>query len=133
MWSMLFWRSRHSKWGVVNSNPKQYMNEKQRTLRQNRALHKWMDLLSVALNDAGLSIMKTLRQDAEIPWSAVTVKELMFKEIMKAMYLKDSTTQLTTKELIDVCETLTRYLAEKHGLQVDFPSMESLAMKRRLD
>ena len=92
-------------------------------------MHLWFTHLSIALNDAGLSIMKTLRQDAEIPWSAVTVKELMFRQIMRAMYLKDSTTQLTTKELMDVSETLTRYLAEKHGLQIDFPSIESLSIK----
>jgi len=98
---------------------------KKRTLQQNKALHLWFTQLAKELNEAGLSIMKTLKHDAEIPWTDTTVKELMFKGIMKAMYQKDSTTKLTTKELIEVSETLTRYLAEKHGLVTEFPSIES--------
>jgi hypothetical protein len=52
---------------------------------------------------------------------------------MEAMLHKESTTKLTTKELTEVSETLTRYLAEKHGLLVDFPSMESLLANDELD
>ena len=107
--------------------------DKQRTLRQNDAMHLWFEMLAKELNEAGLTMMKTLKAEAEIPWTAVTVKELMFRKMMVAMYQKDSTTKLTTKELTEVSETLTRYLAEKHGLLVDFPSMESLLANDELD
>lgn len=86
-------------------------------------------MLAKELNEAGLTIMETMKHDAEIPWTAVLIKELMFKKLIKVMYQKESTTKLTTKELIEASETLTRYLAEKHGLVVDFPSLESQMMR----
>lgn len=106
------------------------MEDKQRTLRQNKALHLWMEMLSSALNDSGLSMLKTLKPQAEIPWTPITVKELLLKEMMKAMYHKTRTRDLTTKELTEVCEVLTRHLAEKFGLFVDFPSLESLLAEK---
>jgi len=107
--------------------------DKQRTLKQNASLHLWCELLADTLNESGLTIEKTLTGKAEIPWSKTTVKEILFKQIMKAMYQKDSTADLTTKELQLVSETLIKYLAETHGLVIDFPSVESMAMKQRLD
>ena len=107
--------------------------EKKRTLAQNNAMHLWFDLLATELNNAGLTIMKTLKANAEIEWSDVTVKEILFKQLMKSMLHKESTTQLTTKEVSQVSETLIRYLAEKHGLLVEFPSMESLIADKRID
>lgn len=107
---------------------------KLRTNLQNKSLHLWFTHLSNALNDAGLSTVKVLElKKADIPWTPVTVKELLFKQLMEAMYQKTSTTQLTTKELTKVSEVLTRHLAEKLGLQVDWPSIESLADLNRLD
>lgn len=107
------------------------MEEKPRTLTQNRAAHLWFEMLAAELNDAGLSMLKTLKAEAEIPWTAVTVKEILFKQLMKAMLHKESTTQLTTKELTLVSETLIRYLGEKHSLETSFPSIETLIMEQR--
>lgn len=106
--------------------------EKRRTLKQNKSLHKWLELLSQSLNDSGLTIEKTLTGKVEIPWSASTVKDILFRQVMKAQTGKDSTTQLSTKELNQVVETLTRYLATQHDLVVDFPSVETLMMDERI-
>jgi len=105
------------------------MDEKkypQRTLRQNRALHKYFTQISDDLNDHGLNIMKTLRSDAEIPWSPLLVKEIMWRPLMKAKLLKSSTTQLNTKEIDEILDILTKYLGEQHGLTVEFPSIETI-------
>lgn len=107
--------------------------EKQRTLLQNRSLHLWMEMLATELNDSGLTIEKTLTGRAEIPWSKETIKEILFRQVMKAQTGKESTTELTTKELSGVCETLTRHLAEQHGLVVDFPSLETMMMEQRVN
>lgn len=103
----------------------------QRTLRQNRALHKYFTHISDELNDHGLNIMKTLRSDAEIPWSPELVKALIWKPIMKAQTGKDSTTKLNTKDIDAVLDTLTKYMGEKLGLTVEFPSIETVIREQQ--
>ena len=100
------------------------MNEKQRTTQQNRALHKLFSMLSDELNDAGYDMRKTLKPGIEIPWSAHTVKEYLFRPIMKAQLGKRSTTELNTKDIDLVFNTLARHLSEKLGIVIDFPSKD---------
>ena len=99
---------------------------KQRTLRQNAAIHLWFEKLSEYMNDAGYSVTKTLRHDADIPWTPVLIKELMFKSVMRAMYEKTSTADLSSGELQLVWDTLNRHLGERFGIHVPFPSLEAL-------
>ncbi len=101
------------------------MTEKQRTSRQNRAMHKFFEHLAIALNDAGLDMLKTLKPGIEIPWSAATAKELLWRPIQEAMTTKKSTTELTTKECTQVYETINRHLGDRFGLSVEWPSTES--------
>jgi len=109
-----------------------FKTEKKRTLRQNNSLHLYFNHLSKALNDAGLDVQTTLKHNISVPWSDKTVKELIYKPILKAQLGKDSTTQMTTKEIDLVFDTITRFTSEKLGLQVDFPSIETLMWKERL-
>lgn len=111
--------------------PKQ--EEKQRTLKQNRAMHKYFQHLADELNDSGLDMRRTLKHDISIPWSGKTIKEFIWKPILKAQLGKESTTEMNTKDIDSVFETITRHMGEKFGLQVDFPSIESLMWKERLE
>lgn len=104
---------------------------KQRTLQQNRALHLYLEHLSETLNDAGLDIKKTLASNAEVPWSPATVKELIWRPLMKAQLGKASTKQLTTKEIDLVLDTVARYLGQNHGLSVSFPSIETMLHEKQ--
>lgn len=104
--------------------------EKQRTLTQNKALHLYMQKLADELNDSGHDMRKTLRAGVEIPWSGDTVKEYLFKPIMKAQLDIDSTTQMTTKDIDSVFNTLNRHLGEKLGVHVAFPSIQGLIIER---
>ena len=97
---------------------------KTRTTRQNSAIHVYFELLARALSEAGLDMRKTLKPGVEIPWSGNTVKDYLFRPIMKAQTGKDSTTELTTKEIDAVYDTLNRLLGEKFGVTVGFPSNE---------
>ncbi len=97
---------------------------KTRTTRQNSAIHVYFELLARALSEAGLDMRKTLKPGVEIPWSGNTVKDYLFRPIMKAQTGKDSTTELTTKEIDAVYDTLNRHLGEKFGVTVGFPSNE---------
>lgn len=102
------------------------MKDKQRTLQQNKALHLLFTHLADELTSAGLDMRKTLKPEVEIPWSADSVKNFLWRPIMKAQLGKESTTQLTTKEIDQVFDTLARHLGAKFGLQIDFPSISSL-------
>lgn len=102
------------------------MENKTRTSRQNRALHLLFDHLAKELSGAGLDMRKTLKEGVEIPWSGSTVKEYLWRPIQQAQLQKKSTTDLTTKEIDAVFETINRHLGERFGLHVDFPSIESL-------
>jgi len=95
-----------------------------RTLTQNRAMHKFFEMLSQDLNLAGLDMKRTLKPSVEIPWTAITVKEYLWKPIQDAMLEKESTTELSTKEVNAVYETLIRHLGEKFGITTEFPKDE---------
>jgi len=96
----------------------------QRTLRQNRALHKYFSMLADALNDAGLDMKKTLKPEIEIPWTPENVKNHLWRPIQEAYLTKESTTELETPDVQKVYKVLDRYLAEKHGVSIAFPCDE---------
>lgn len=100
--------------------------KKQRTNRQNAAIHKLFTNLAEDLNNHGLYMMKVLRQDAEIQWTPGSVKEYLWRPIMKAQLGKESTTQMTTTDIDKVFETLNKHLAEKFQISLEFPSIDSL-------
>ena len=95
-----------------------------RTTTQNSALHKYFVLLAEALNDAGLDVRKTMKEEFEIPWNETLVKELLWKQLQGVMTEKHSTTQLETHEVSEVYKVLDRHLASKFGVSVPFPSIE---------
>ena len=98
------------------------MNEElKRTLLQNKSMHLYYSQLADALNAAGWDMRKTLKPDVEIPWTETSVKSLLWKPIQDAMFDKDSTTQLDTKQVSAVYETLNRHTASKLGVSVPFP------------
>ena len=97
-----------------------------RTTTQNKAMHKGFQLLAEVLNDAGLDQRKVLKPSIAIPWSGASVKEQLFKPIMKAMLEKKSTTELEKQGEIDkVWDVLMRHLGEKFNLEyLEFPHLE---------
>jgi len=103
----------------------------QRTKKQNKALHLYFEHLASELNDAGLDMRKTLKPSVEIPWSAKTVKEYIWRPIMQAQLVKRSTTEMESQDIDLVFNTITRHLANRFGLVVEFPSMETLIMEMR--
>ena len=102
----------------------------QRTSLQNKSLHKYCELLGDALNDAGLDMRTVLKPSVDIPWSKDTVKDQLWKPIQKAMLHKVSTTELDTVDTDKVYKVLDRHLAEKFGISVDWPCLDSLMVDR---
>ena len=99
--------------------------EKQRTLLQNRALHKYFALLAEELNVAGLDMKRTLKPEIDIAWTTESVKEYLWRPVQKAQLNKESTTKITTKDIDIIFDTINKHLGEKFGLHIYFPSIES--------
>jgi len=100
-------------------------DKKQRTGLQNRSLHKYCTNLANVLNDAGLDMKKTLKPEIDIPWTCENVKNHLYKPLLKALTGKESTIDMDTKDPSMVYEILNRFMGEKHGIIVDWPSRES--------
>lgn len=103
--------------------------DKQRTVLQNRALHLYFKLVADTLNDAGLDMRAVLKPEVEIPWTKDTVKDFMWKPIQKIMLDKKSTTELSTKDIDIIYDTMNRHLA-KHGVTEAFPSIEEIISRQ---
>lgn len=104
-------------------NPFYFMK---RTKEQHKALHLAFKLLANALNDAGLDQRVVLKPSIQIPWDTNSVKEQLWKPIMKAKTGKTSTTQLEkVGEIDDIYEILFRHLGEKFNIEyIEFPNEE---------
>lgn len=100
--------------------------KKLRTLCQNKALHLYFTMLADEFSDAGLDMKRVLKPEIAIKWTPEAVKEYLWKPIMEAMFQKKSTTELNTNEITKVYEVLNRHSAEKFGIGIQFPSVESL-------
>lgn len=95
----------------------------QRTIQQNKSLHLYCEMLAEALNEAGLDMRVVLKPEVDIPWTKESVKEHLYKPILKIMLDKDSTTEMDTVNPSEVYQVLDRHLAEKFGVSVEWPSL----------
>lgn len=101
------------------------IRETKRTDRQNRAMHKWFQLVADALNESGNNVQVVLKQKVDIDWTASLVKEVLWRTAQKVILQKESTTELKKGELDPVLEHLNRHLGERFGIHVEFPSYEN--------
>lgn len=95
-----------------------------RSDQQNKAIHVFCELLAAELNNAGLDMKKVLKPEIDIPWTKDTIKEYIWRPVQLAQLRKESTVNLSTKEVSMVWETINRFLGEKHGVHVPFPTSE---------
>jgi hypothetical protein len=98
-----------------------------RTGVQNNSIHLGLQLLADGLNAAGLDMKKVLKQEVDIPWTMDSCKTFLFKPIMKALYGKESTTELDkVGEIDEVWDTMMRFLAQKFNFEhIPFPSEDN--------
>lgn len=94
-----------------------------RTSDQNRAMHKYFNLLATALNDAGLNVQHILSKKIELDWTPNMIKEILWRDVQKRLFGKTSTKDLDKmNEITLVYDTLNRHLGEKFELEsIPFP------------
>ena len=96
-----------------------------RTTKQNSAMHKYFTMLADELNNAGLDMKKVLKPSVSIPWTLDSVKTYLWGAIMQALTGKEHTSDLDRNEIDEVYMALSRHMAEKFGVMVEFPSKEN--------
>ena len=97
-------------------------DEKKRTKAQNRAMHLLFTLIADEWNGAGYDMRAVLKPTIPISWTTHNVKEYVWKSYQKALLGKESTTELTTKEIDQIYNELTLRLGEKGIPMPPFPS-----------
>jgi len=95
---------------VVHTGP---APEKTITEKQFKALHVWCREVADYLNECGMDMKKVLKPEVSIDWTTWSVKEYLYKPILKAMSGKESTKDQDTVEPSKVADTIARHLADK--------------------
>lgn len=92
------------------------MTDKQRTLQQNKALHKLFGQLADVLNDSGHDMKAVLKPDVDIPWTPESVKNHLWRPIQEIMLDVESTSDCSTVDYKPIYDTLSRHLSQKLGI-----------------
>lgn len=99
------------------------------THQARKALHLYFNHLAEELNNAGLNIRTTMKGKWDIPWSGATIKEIMWKPIQRKVFKKESTNDLTSKEIDTIFNVISQALGTRFGIILEFPSLETLLEK----
>jgi hypothetical protein len=89
------------------------------------------ELLADALNESGYDVKTVIK--ADVPWTKENVKECLWKPLQEAQLGKKSTTELTTKEIDQVYETLNRTLSGAGIRYVPFPSIQEILINQDIE
>lgn len=104
--------------------------EKQRTEQQNKAIHLYLSMVATELQNQGQTlqdVVKAIRKVEIVP-TKDNLKEVVWREIQKTLFQKDSTTYLTKHEVTQVYEVMSMWLAKNFGISLPFPHDEELAI-----
>lgn len=95
-----------------------------RTNKQNNTLAVLCRRLAEGLNEAGFEIPHPFKPDLEIPYTETSIRELIYKPIIKAMFDADSSTTLTTSEFSEAMTTMVDAVCRNTGVNVPIPTLE---------
>jgi len=102
---------------------------KTRTNQQNRAMHKFFTIIADELNNIGATFSYEFGSEImELPYTSELIKETLWKPIQKALFNKDSTTEITTEEINQIIDVITLKFGEM-GIPITFPSRIGLLIE----
>ena len=114
---------------LVNSKSKVEITKivNKRTSQQNRALHKFFEIISSQLNEIGLEFkyFGLKGQIIELMYTPNIVKEQVWKPIQLALFDIESTTKINTEQINKIIDILTKFFSER-GVVIEFPSIDTL-------
>ena len=94
---------------------------KGRTSLQNRALHKYCDLVAKELKAKNLTVQEVLSHGIERDFDMDTVKAVLWKPLQKAVTGEEKTSKATTKFYAKVYHYLSHHLATNFGITTAWP------------
>jgi len=95
-----------------------------RSMQQNKSLHLWCGQIANTLNHHGLYVSQVIKADTT--WTMETVKENIFKAVVKSLYNKNSTTKLNKNEFEKIIDVISLALGNKGVVVPPFPNREEL-------
>ena len=108
-------------------------NAKQRTESQNNALHLYLTQVANELDRQGHTMQDVVNKitKVEIKPTMHNVKEMIWREIMKAQLGKESTTFLNKQEDIDkVYDVMNKWLGTYFDIHIPFPVDEQKQLEK---
>lgn len=106
-----------------------YSKSKIRTVIQNASLHKYLDLLASALNDAGYDIKKVLesmRKGFSVSCTKENLKETVWRPMQIAMFDIESTTKIDTKQISDVYRNVDAFTSKALKVSIPWPDRHNI-------
>lgn len=91
-----------------------------RTTRQNNALHAYLREVAEQMNARGMDMREVLKPTVEIAPTMQLIKDYMWRPIQKIVTGKESTERLTTAEVDQVYQEMSKHLAANLDIQVGF-------------
>ena len=93
-----------------------------RTLQQNKAIHKYFDLVAKKLNDEKHYLVSFVgSRKVNRLWTGMLVKEFIWRPLQLAESGTTSTTQLDTVQPSVIYDHVNAFLGTEFGLYVPFP------------
>lgn len=99
---------------------------KLRTDKQHKALMVYEKELADEMCKIGLDMRTFLKEGVEIPATKQIVHDHIVKPLVKAMFGKNSTTELEVHEVTQLYDVINKHLGEKTGIVVPFPSLDNV-------
>lgn len=98
-----------------------------RSSQQNKSIHLYLEMLADALDREGHTLQDVVKEikKAEIRPTKENLKEVIWKPMMKALFNKESTTELSTGEVDRVYEAINHFVGQNFELHVPFPCEET--------
>lgn len=85
------------------------------------------------MNAAGYGVLKIIKVD--MPWTPELVKEALWRTVQMAMFSKQSTTELSTKDIDKIYDVINRAVAERTNgnIHIPWPSEEQMLARLEQD
>ncbi|HEC33021.1 MAG TPA: hypothetical protein ENI63_02050 [Candidatus Kaiserbacteria bacterium] len=98
-----------------------------------KGLRIYFNIIADALNDAGKDMRVVLKpMGSQVWWDKDLVKEFLWRPIQRAQLGKISTTELSTKEIDEVYDTVNRHLG-KYIDTIFFPSIKDIIIQQEYE
>lgn len=121
------WRQTEAIQFLIEKLEAEDQGEKRKTDKQRGALHVGCGELADHLNAIGKDMRTVLKPEVSIPWTMLTVKEYLFKPILKSYANKDSTEDMDKHEPGQVWDIMMKFLGEHHHVKyMPWPSVTKI-------